>query len=122
MKSRVIVSKGRAFSFVLIGNDGGFGFPGKFLFAWHVAQPCTYAEMSSFMSGHQKSCDTSQTIFVIPGCPAVLDRDTGKLPPSLTQCCPQRLVLCLSTSTFLFFQPVQLLPLLRACLGLFVFV
>src|SRR6266702_3556118 len=49
MKSRVIVSKGRAFSFVLMGNSGGFGFPGKFLFAWHVAQPCTYAEMSSFV-------------------------------------------------------------------------
>src|SRR6266571_6508307 len=46
-----------------------------------------------------------------------LDRDTGKLPPSLTQCCPQPLVLCLSTSTFLFSQAGKVLPILRGCLG-----
>src|SRR5258708_13693475 len=39
--------------------------------------------MSSFMFGHQKSCDVSHVVFVIPGCPAVFESWKREITPLL---------------------------------------
>src|SRR6266702_362665 len=57
-----------------------------------------------------------------PGVWLSLDRDTGKLPPSFAECCPQPLVSCLSTSTFLISQAGRVPPTPLGCLGVVVVV
>ena len=53
MKSRVIVSKGRAFSVGEMGNNGGWtGF--RLIFdIWQLAHPLMYSVTKVFMLGHQ---------------------------------------------------------------------
>ena len=53
MKSRAIVSKGRAFSVGEMGNNGGWtGF--RLIFdIWQLAHPLMYSVMKVFMLGHQ---------------------------------------------------------------------
>jgi hypothetical protein len=53
MKSIAMVSKGRAFSAGVMGNNGGqFGLVFT-LVIWHVAHPLIYSVTKVFMLGHQ---------------------------------------------------------------------
>ena len=53
MKSRAIVSKGRAFSVGEIGNKGGWTGLRLVFDIWQVAHPLIYSVTNVFMLGHQ---------------------------------------------------------------------
>ena len=53
MKSIAIVSKGRAFSTGVIGDNGGWLGLVFALVIWHVAHPLMYSVMKVLILGHQ---------------------------------------------------------------------
>ena len=73
MKSRLMVSKGSADSVGVMGNIGGFAGWVLTFVIWQVAHPLIYCVMKCFMLGHQKCWPQSWIVFVIPGCPAVVE-------------------------------------------------
>ena len=53
MKSRAIVSKGRAFSVEEMGNNGGWTGLRLIFNIWQLAHPLMYSVTKVFMLGHQ---------------------------------------------------------------------
>ena len=72
IRSHAIVSNGCALGLVVIGYVGTLGFVVLDLVSWHFGHPLMYCVINLFMSGHQYSCSMAESVFEIPGCPAVM--------------------------------------------------